>query len=150
MPTSSAVPTTMPRPKMRWGSTVSPAENVTYCHPSYAHSTPIMPVTAPLSVDIDTRSGHQTFWCVPLELIAISASASSTITPALSAVATPCTSALRRVPRTFSTVTATIINTATPFAAAGDNGTNTLTYLGNAAPSVASDPLPMTRNIVQP
>ena len=141
---------TMPRPKMRRGSTVSPAENVTYCQPSYAHRTPIMPVIAPLSVASDTRSGHQMFWRVPPGLIAISAIASSTITPALSAVATPSTSALRRVPRTFSTVTAAIISTATPFAADGDNGTNTLTYRGNAAPSVASDPLPMTRNIVQP
>jgi len=30
-PISSSVPTTMPRANVRCGSTVSPAENVTYC-----------------------------------------------------------------------------------------------------------------------
>jgi hypothetical protein len=53
--------------------------------------------------------------------------ASATMTPALIVVATPCTSALRRVPRTFSTVTAAIISKAAALEAAGDSGTSTLT-----------------------
>jgi len=81
---------------------------------------------------------------------AISTSDSTTMTPTFTAVATPWMSALWRVPRMLSAVTAAIISTAATFAAAGERGANTLTYRGNAAASVASDPLPMTRNIVQP
>src|ERR1051326_6450398 len=44
------VPATMPRPNVRCGSMVSPAENVTYCQPSYAQSTPIIAVTAMIGV----------------------------------------------------------------------------------------------------
>ena len=140
----------MPRANVFCGSTVSPAENVTYCQPSYAQSTPIIPVTAPLNVAKEKWSGHQIpVWAAP-RAVKISTADSRTITPALMAVATPCTLALCRVPRILSSATTKIRTIATTLAAAGDSGTNTLRYLGKAAPSVASDPLPITRNIVQP
>ena len=44
---TTAVPATIARGKMRCGSRVSPAEKVTYCHPSYAQSTAIMAAPTP-------------------------------------------------------------------------------------------------------
>src|SRR6266480_3718922 len=140
MPTSAIVPATMPRANVRCGSSVSPAENVTYCQPSYAQSTPIMPVIPALSVDREKWSGHHTVSCAPGPPFAINTTASSTITPAFSNVATPWTSALCRVPRILIAETITIMSNGTIRDVSGDNGTKTLKYLGNAAPSVASDP----------
>src|SRR5262245_25436550 len=116
----------MPRAKVRCGSIVSPAEKVTYCQPSYAHSTPIIPVTRPLNSAIDVDAGHHATGAWPPGLAAISVTASSTITPALIVVATPWTSALRLVPRTFSAVTTTIVATEAARDPAGDSGTKTL------------------------
>src|SRR5919197_3913178 len=147
---SSAVPTTMPRPNVRCGSAVSPAENVTYCQPSYAQSTPIIPVIAPLTSAIEKCCGHQSSLCTERLLMATSSNASTMITPPFTTVATPCTSALWRVPRTLTAVTTAIIATEKALDAAAESGTNTPTYRGNAAASVAIDPLPMTRNIVHP
>src|SRR5580765_5683949 len=140
----------MPRPNVRCGSTVSPAENVTYCQPSYAHSTPIIAVIALTNVLAVGNVTNPEPWCGRPGDAAISTIARITMTPTFNAVATPCTSALSRVPRMFSAVTAAIITTAAPADPAGESGMNTVAYRGNAAASVASDPLPMTRNIVQP
>src|SRR6185295_3900129 len=115
----------MPRANVRCGSIVSPAEKVTYCQPSYAHSTPIIPVTRPLNATIEMCSGHHATGARPPGLAAINVTASSTITPALIVVATPWTSALRLVPRTFSAVTSAIITTDVTRDPAGDSGTKT-------------------------
>src|SRR2546427_4950812 len=150
MPTTSVVPAISPRAKMRCGSIVSPAENVPYCHPSYAQSTPIIAVTAFMTVVGETRAGHHSpGWLAPPP-DAVRIAAMSTMTPTFNAVVTACTLALCRVPRTLIAVTAAITTTELPADVAGDSATNAATYRGNAAASVASDPLPMTRNIVQP
>ena len=52
---SSDVPTPMARGNVRCGSFASPAENVTYCQPSYAHSTPIIAAPTPDSCDANRR-----------------------------------------------------------------------------------------------
>ena len=117
---------TMPRAKVRCGSSVSPAEKVTYCQPSYAHSAPIIPVTVPLIVASDTCAGHQLTARGEPGPATINTTARTTMTPALSAVATACTLALRRVPRMLIAVTSTIMPSDTTFDPNGDSGTNTL------------------------
>src|SRR5439155_17827424 len=106
---------------------VSPAENVTYCHPSYAQSTPIMLVTPALTVAIEKCSGHQIFECAPRPPVAINSTDRSTMTPAFNDVETPWTSALFRVPRILRPVTTAIMSSATLDDPAGDSGTKTLT-----------------------
>ena len=46
------------RGKFFSGSTVSPAAKVTYCQPSYAHSTPIIAVPTPERSAVVPISGH--------------------------------------------------------------------------------------------
>jgi len=50
----------------------------------------------------------------------------------------------------LTSITATIISTARAFAAAGASGTNCCAYDANATASVATDPLAITKNAVQP
>src|SRR4051812_36978231 len=58
MPMSDAVPTTIARGNVRCGSIASPAEKVTYCQPSYAQSTPIMPRPMPENCDMVIVAGQ--------------------------------------------------------------------------------------------
>src|SRR5262245_32095366 len=104
--TSAAVPSTIPRGNVRCGSRASPAENVSHCQPSYAHSTPIIAPPAlasrpPLTLSGQSRPG-------PASPNINSTTPSSTSAPLLTSVATFCTSALVRVPTTFSAATTAI------------------------------------------
>ena len=60
------------------------------------------------------------------------------------------TFALWRVPRTFTAPTTAIIRAATSFAAVGPSATNCRRYSANATASVATDPVEITKNKVQP
>src|SRR5215212_4498739 len=54
---SAPVATAIARGKTRWGSRVSPAENVTYCHPSYAQRIPIIAPPRPAKRDVGAAMG---------------------------------------------------------------------------------------------
>src|SRR5437764_14233948 len=112
MPMSDAVPRTIARGNVRCGLIASPAENVTYCQPSYAHNTPIMPRPIPESSDGVTDAGQNGVasggapW-----LEATSTALMINSAPTLMPVLQFCTSALRLVPRTL--IAATTASSAT-------------------------------------
>src|SRR6185503_10382078 len=119
-----AVPMKNARGKLRCGSTVSPALNVAYCHPSYAHKTPSMARPKPDHRVPSDRAGHK-FAPEPAEgrpsdnrttLI-------NTIVPTLTAVIQFCRFELWRVPRTLTIVTTASMASASNFAVTGDIGT---------------------------
>src|SRR5258708_21920407 len=110
------------RGKLRFASTASPAENVTYCQPSYAQSTAIIASPSPAATEPGGPEGP----CVSAELDQPFPKTSSTtlittIAPALSAVLKSCTFALARVPRTLMALTTTTIATAMLLALTTDN-----------------------------
>src|SRR3954463_1064581 len=151
MPISDAVPTTIARGNVRCASIASPAEKVTYCQPSYAQSTPIMPSPIPDSsvgvtvagqidaVDADT-AGRATMSAT----LMISSAAT------LIAVLQFWTSALRRVLRTLIAATMASRTMAVAFCPNGPSDTNCWTYDPDATASVAADPVAITRKNVQP
>ena len=99
---------------------------MTYCQPSYAHSTPIIPVIIPLTIPSETCAGHQSTARDVSGRATMNTTASTTMTPTLSDVVTPCTLALRRVPSTLMAVTSAIMPSDTAFDPAGDSETKTL------------------------
>src|SRR5262245_24528920 len=102
MATSDAVPMTIARGNVRCGLTASPAENVTYCQPSYAHSTPIMP-SPMLDASEGVNASGQNARALVLNPRPDTTSVVDMIrsAPTLMAVLTFCTSALVRVLRTL-------------------------------------------------
>src|SRR5476649_2555931 len=112
MPISDAVPTTIARGNVRCGSMASPAENVTYCQPSYAQSTPIMPRPMPDSSDAEKDDGqNDSPPAGAAGRITISVTLMMSSAPTLIAVLQFWTSALRRVLRTL--IAATMASSAT-------------------------------------
>src|SRR5215510_2159137 len=115
MPMSDAVPSTIARGNVRCGFIASPAENVTYCQPSYAHRTPIMPRPIPESSDVVTDSGQNGTDeggapCDATRTLLMTSSA-----PTLIPVLQFWTSALRRVLRTLIAATIASSPTAASF-----------------------------------
>src|SRR5262245_4727923 len=113
----------MARGKVRCGLDVSPAENVAYCQPSYAHSTPIIPNPIPDKSASEKCSGH----IIPAledqprpfaSNTALIINNAATLIPVLQF----CTSELRRVLNTLSAATTASISTAAIFASSGVNG----------------------------
>lgn len=123
-PTSTAVPRISPAGKARCGSRVSPAENVTHCHPSYAQSTPTTAAPTPESSDGAGRpSAGTALPSTPAWPNARSTAASATRAPAFTAALAFCTLALSRAPATFTAAMTTIIVTAAIRAPAPPMGT---------------------------
>src|SRR3954470_19123044 len=148
---SDAVPTTIARGNVRCGFTASPAENVTYCHPSYAHSTPIMPRPMPDSSDEVTAGGQNAASVEGADpRQAMSAALIISSAPTLIVVLQFWTSALRRVLRTLMAATIARRTTAASFWRAGPSGTNCSRYDPDATASVAAEPVAITRKKVQP
>src|ERR1700722_24620 len=111
------------RGKVRCGLTVSPALNVTYCQPSYAHSTLIIARPMPDNPDFicvlrefNSKAGYLPY----LQRIAPKA----TMTITLIAVVILVRLALWRVPRMFTTVIERINTTATALATPRESGMN--------------------------
>src|SRR5215468_1306549 len=105
------------RGKLRWGLRVSPAVNVQYCHPSYAHNTPIIATPKPEARCPVSCGGHR----VEDEPAnprpdQKNTAAISRIAPTLIPVAQFVRSELFRVPQTLTPVTVAIIAIATSFA----------------------------------
>src|SRR4051795_3046412 len=122
---SDAVPTTIARGNVRCGFTASPAENVTYCQPSYAHSTPIMPRPMPDASDGVNAAGQNG---AAAEGTGRAATRSPTLminsAATLIAVLQFWTSALRLVPATLMAATTPSRTTAASFWPTGPSGTN--------------------------
>src|SRR5881227_2921281 len=88
----------MPNGKTRCGSFVSPAEKVTYCHPSYAHKTPIIARPTPAKSDPFHAAGQTLGVRAKPFPTARSIALMMRMPATLIAVATPCTFAPCRVP----------------------------------------------------
>src|SRR2546421_10724998 len=99
MPISDAVPVTIARGRVCCGFVASPAENVTYCHPSYAHNTPIMPRPIPDAIDGVNEGGQNGVVCRVSPPCARRTALIVRSAPTLIAVLQFCTSPLRRVLR---------------------------------------------------
>src|SRR5258706_7719845 len=142
---------TIARGNVRCGSIASPAENVTYCQPSYAHNTPIIPSPMP-----DQSAGVKDAGQIAIEGDAaprretMSTALMTSSAPTLSAVLQFCTSALRRVLRTLIAHTSASNAIAVAFWPIGPIDTNCCTYEPEATASVAAEPLAITRKNVQP
>src|SRR5580765_3275576 len=146
MPTSDAVPITIARGNVRCGLIASPAEKVTYCQPSYAHSTPIMPRPIPESSEVVNDGGQNGAVSAGATRGATTSTALITSSaPTLIAVLQFCTSALPRVLRTLIAATMARSATAVSLWPAGPRVTNCWTYDAEATASVAADPVAMTR-----
>src|SRR5687768_10212739 len=106
----------MPIGNVRCGFSVSPAEYVANCQPSYAHSTPIiaMPIAGSSAVGVTSGAAAAV---APLLLGPATSSAVliTTIAPTFSAVVQVCTVALLRVPIVFTTAASAIIPSAAAF-----------------------------------
>ena len=115
MPISTAVPAMIARGNVRCASRASPAEKVTYCHPSYAHSTPIIASPTPESRPGVNDSGQT---CTPPENPVPRVNNAALITRmaiVFSPVLQFCTLEPWRVPRTFTAAITTITSTAITF-----------------------------------
>src|SRR5437868_7915832 len=144
------VATTMARGNTRCGSFVSPAENVTYCHPSYAHSTPIIAVPAPVNTLGPTLAGHSGPGLRQPCPIAMSARLNTNSAPTFADVAQFSTVALPRVPRTFTSVMTMITAIEMSFATSGVTGRICPKYVEKATASVATEPLAITKKLAHP
>src|SRR6478736_435873 len=151
MPMSDAVPNPIARGNVRCGSIASPAEKVTYCQPSYAQSTPIMPRPMPDAIDgvsAGGQNGAGCCRCAPPNAIRTTPITSSA--PTLIAVLQFWTSALRRVLRTLIAATIASRAIAVAFCPNGPSATNCWTYDPDGTARVAADPVAITRKNVQP
>src|SRR3989475_1361304 len=146
-----AVPSTMPRGKVRGGPSVSPADAATLAHPSYAHSTPI--IATPIWCSSGKPNGAaKAAALTPVKPSPVPSRRTLVVrmAPTLIPVLQFWTLALGRVPRTFTAPTVAIISAATSLAAVGSSATNWRRYPANATASVATDPVEITQNSVQP
>src|SRR5256885_17067086 len=151
MKMSDEVPRTIARAKIRCGSIASPAENVTYYHPSYAQRTPIIPRPMPERRAGVIDSGH--IAAAPPDgarRAAMSTTLIASSAPTLIAVLQFCTSALRRVLRTLMAATLASSATDAAFRACRASATYSCRYDGAATASVAADPGAITRKNVHP
>src|SRR5687768_2288744 len=123
-PMRMTVPSVRARGKVRCGLTTSPAENVAYCQPSYAHSTAIIAIPAPARIDGGGASGTDAAVRGAPVPAAISATLMSRIAPTFTAVVHVCTDALLRVPTMLTPAANAIIATAAAFAPAPLSGTS--------------------------
>src|SRR5919202_4731134 len=98
---SAAVATAIARGNVRCGSRVSPAENVTYCHPSYAQSTAIVATPIPDASDGVSDAGQPSRYTGAPRPNTISARLNRVSVPTFAPVVQFCTVALLRVPRTL-------------------------------------------------
>src|SRR5437879_1148353 len=145
---SANVAAAIARGKTRCGSRVSPAENVTYCQPSYAPSTPIIAAAAPVKTELVARGGQAAADpCAPPPH-EISAPPISSRPHTLAAVVQFSSIALCRVPRTFTAAIAMIISTDRIRAAAGPTGRSWPRYPATATASLAIEPLAITRTLL--
>src|ERR1043166_10111387 len=121
-----------------------------YCHPSYAHKTPIIARPTPDTSDVKLMSaGIGEGFPENPRPSRIKTALISNIAATFITVVQSCRFALFLVPRTFTMVTTRIIATAANFAVIADSGTILLRYLLKATASVATDPLLITKNRVQ-
>ena len=124
MPIRDAEPMSKERGKFRCALMASPALKVTYCHPSYAHKTPIIAKPTPEKIDF-----APTFAGEPDETAANpwpsrhSTRLITRIAVTLMAVVQSWRFALSLVPITFTTVTITIMAIAASLATMGETGT---------------------------
>ena len=99
------------RGNVRCGSFASPAENVTYCQPSYAHSTPIIATPKPAAREpLGASMGVVGSPAPPLPR-SVSTTLRRNSTPNLAPVVQFCTVALPRVPRMLISATTAITTT---------------------------------------
>ena len=119
---SATVPQTIARGMDRCGSFASPATKVTYCHPSYAHNTEMIERPTPEAVSGCTtcETGGRVLPWPSANMIALMLRIASTLKP----VATFCTAALSRVPRTLITAMSRISESANMRFAIGESGAN--------------------------
>src|SRR5690606_20288648 len=127
----------MPSGNAFCGLIVSPAENVTYCQPSYAHSTAITAIPAAASMDVDATllaASAPAAVTAPAAAAAsgspyaMSAMLSSTIAPTLNAVIHVCTAVLLRAPQTLMHTTAKILAGAATVGIGPGSGTSCPRY----------------------
>src|SRR2546425_565744 len=113
MPIRADEPINRARGKLRCALMVSPALKVTYCHPSYAHRTPIIAKPTPDASDLAPRFADDVVEipaspCPSENRTALITSIAAT----LMIVVQSCRFALSLVPRTLTIVTTRIIATA--------------------------------------
>src|SRR6187431_1939602 len=101
MITRAAVATVIARGNVRCGSRVSPAENVMYCHPSYAHNAAMNALAKPLASDGVTDVGQIDAVVAGGRPNAINATAMETSATIFTPDVQFCTVELWRVPRTL-------------------------------------------------
>src|ERR1043166_8428751 len=109
---SPIVATVIARGNVRWGSRASPAENVTYCQPSYAQRVAIIAAPTPAASDVAARGenapGAVAAACPRERRIALKASSPPTLAPVIQFW----TLALRRVPATLMAAGTAVTGTA--------------------------------------
>ena len=112
----------MARGSVRCGSTASASANVTYCHPSYAHSTEIMarPTPAMDTASVVTGAEGTEDGSPRVNSRRLIRRMAATLMP----VATFLTEALPRVPSTLITAITTMSPTETTFFASGVSSEN--------------------------
>src|SRR5215216_1776382 len=147
----ASVPIKKARGKLRCGFMISPALNVPYCQPSYAHKTLTIARPKPEASEPFIAAG-QMLAPAPSNPCPHQSNAAliRTMAVTLMAVVQFCTSALVRVPRTLTAVTTTIIASETAFAASGDMGTTVLRLSLKATASVATVPALIAKKSVHP
>src|SRR2546430_11532584 len=146
MPIKVDEPINRARGKLRCALIVSPALKVTYCHPSYAHRTPIIAKPTPDASDLapgfaDEVVGTPVSPCPSENRTALITRIAAT----LMIVVQSCRFALSLVPRTFTIVTTRIIATEASWAINGESATISPRQLLKSTASVATEPLRITK-----
>src|SRR5437588_3471544 len=124
MPIRADEPINRARGKLRCALIVSPPLKVTYCHPSYAHRTPIIAKPTPDASDFAPTFGDDAIEIPASPCPSENRTALITrIAATLMIVVQSCRFALSLVPRILTDVTTRIIATAASLAINGESGT---------------------------